>query len=203
MQEENEENIFGKDDEEIIDNEETETLEKEEFVSKKEFEKRVNKITAEKYAAIAEKDKMQQKLQALQGKEIAKEEAEEEKEEVIVEPTKKIAELERKQSSLELQINLGVLTKSLEKAQQDYPGVDMHEVLLEMKEKGLKIEMVDTIARAKYAELLKVEVDTLKKGVTNKQGETEGSTRKAKPEGTKIPKDFDEATKTAKEKYGK
>jgi len=197
MQEEDE-NIFGKDDEEIIDNEETETPEKEEeeVVSKKEFEKRVNKLTAEKYA-------WQKKYQELQGKEIAKEEAEEEKEEVIVEPAAKIAEMEKRQAALELQINLGVLTKSLEKAQQDYPGVDMHEVLLEMKEKGLKIAMVDTIARAKYAELLKVEVDTLKKGVTNKQGETEGSTRKAKPEGTKVAKDFDEATKMAKEKYGK
>ena len=197
MQEEDE-NIFGKDDEEIIDNEETETPEEEEeeVVSKKEFEKRVNKLTAEKYA-------WQKKYQALQGKEIAKEEAEEEKEEVIVEPAAKIAEMEKRQAALELQINLGVLTKSLEKAQQDYPGVDMHEVLLEMKEKGLKIAMVDTIARAKYAELLKVEVDTLKKGVTNKQGETEGSTRKAKPEGTKVAKDFDEATKMAKEKYGK
>lgn len=195
---EEDENIFGKDDEEIIDNEETETPEKEEeeVVSKKEFEKRVNKLTAEKYA-------WQKKYQALQGKEIAKEEAEEEKEEVIVEPAAKIAEMEKRQAALELQINLGVLTKSLEKAQQDYPGVDMHEVLLEMKEKGLKIAMVDTIARAKYAELLKVEVDTLKKGVTNKQGETEGSTRKAKPEGTKVAKDFDEATKMAKEKYGK
>ena len=196
---EEDENIFGKDDEEIIDNEETETLEeekKEEVVSKKEFLKRVNKLTAEKGI-------LQQKLQALQGKEIAKEEAEEEKEEVIVEPAAKIAEMEKRQAALELQINLGVLTKSLEKAQQDYPGVDMHEVLLEMKEKGLKIAMVDTIARAKYAELLKVEVDTLKKGVTNKQGETEGSTRKAKLEGTKVAKDFDEATKMAKEKYGK
>jgi len=195
---EEDENIFGNDDEEIIDNEETETPEKEEeeVVSKKEFEKRVNKLTAEKYA-------WQKKYQALQGKEIAKEEAEEEKEEVIVEPAAKIAEMEKRQAALELQINLGVLTKSLEKAQQDYPGVDMHEVLLEMKEKGLKIAMVDTIARAKYAELLKVEVDTLKKGVTNKQGETEGSTRKAKPEGTKVAKDFDEATKMAKEKYGK
>jgi len=196
---EEDENIFGKDDEEIIDNEETETLEeekKEEVVSKKEFLKRVNKLTAEKGI-------LQQKLQALQGKEIAKEETEEEKEEVIVEPAAKIAEMEKRQAALELQINLGILTKSLEKAQQDYPGVDMHEVLLEMKEKGLKIAMVDTIARAKYAELLKVEVDTLKKGVTNKQGETEGSTRKAKPEGTKVAKDFDEATKMAKEKYGK
>ena len=196
---EEDENIFGKDDEEIIDNEETETLEeekKEEVVSKKEFLKRVNKLTAEKGI-------LQQKLQALQGKEIAKEETEEEKEEVIVEPAAKIAEMEKRQAALELQINLGVLTKSLEKAQQDYPGVDMHEVLLEMKEKGLKIAMVDTIARAKYAELLKVEVDTLKKGITNKQGETEGSTRKAKLEGTKVAKDFDEATKMAKEKYGK
>lgn len=196
MQEENEENIF-KDDDEVIDNEETETPEKEEeVVSKKEFEKRVNKLTAEKY-------ELKQKLQALQGKEIAKEESEEEKEEVIVEPAKKIAELERKQSSLELQINLGVLNKALEKAKQDYPGVDPHEILLELKEKNLRIDMVDTIARAKYAELLKGEVDTLKKGVTNKQGETEGSTKGAKPEGTTIPKSFDEAIKKAKEKYAK
>jgi len=191
--EEKEDNIFGEDNDEIIE----ETPEpQEEVVSKKEFLKRVDKLTAEKYA-------LQRKLQEALADKSAQGEAdvnvEGKKED---EPAKRLVEIEQKQAQLELQLNKDKLIKLLDEAEKNYPGIDKEEVLRELADKKAGFAMIDTIAKAFYNKILQDKLTTYEKSDKSAKGKTEGATHPATPP-TPQYKDWDEAIRAAKEKYAK